>query len=69
MSEGRSGRGELEIWLNWEPRSYWILIEDEFVSMDSTRGMDLLGPSLEMVKDGASSLCLQSALWRGTHHE
>ena len=31
-------------------------IEDEPISIDSTRGMDLLDPSLERVKDGASSL-------------
>ena len=43
---------DLEIRLNWEPRSYWMPIEDEPVSTDSTRGIDLLDPSLETVKDG-----------------
>ena len=42
-----------------------MLIEDEPISMDLTRRMDLLDPSLEMVKDGAPSLCLQAAQWRG----
>ena len=65
MSGGRFHKADLEIRLNWEPRSYWMPIVDEPVSMDSTRGMDLLDPSLETVKDGASSLCLQAAPWRG----
>ena len=56
---GRSRRADLEIRLNWEPSSYWMPIEDEPISMDSTRGMDLLDPNLETVKNGVSSLCLQ----------
>ena len=43
MSGGMSCRADLEIRFNWEPRSYWVPIEDEPVS---TRGMDLLDPSL-----------------------
>ena len=61
MSEGRLCRADLEIRLIWEPRSYWMLIEDELVSMDSTRGMDLLFPNCERVKEGALLLCLQAA--------
>ena len=61
MSGGRSRRADLKIRLNWEPRSYWMLIEDEPISMDSIRGIDLLDPSMETGKDGVSSLCLQAA--------
>ena len=61
MSEGRLCRADLEIRLIWEPKSYWMLIEDEPVSMDSTRGIDLLFPNLVTMKDGALSSCLQAA--------
>ena len=55
-----------------------MLIEDEPVSTDSTRGIDLLDPSLEtvkdgvldpsleMVKDGVWSLCMNTCRLRGT---
>ena len=39
--------------------------EDDSVSMDSTRGIDLLDPSLETVKDRALSLCLQALRFKG----
>ena len=57
MSGGSSCREDLEIRLYWEPMSYWMPIEDEPVSKDSTRGIDLLDPSLETVKDGVWLLC------------
>ena len=60
MIEGRSCSEDLEIRLNWH--SYRMSINDEPMPMDSSRGMDLLGPSLEIVKDRASSLCLQAAM-------
>ena len=47
-------------------KTYWMLIEDEPISMDSTRGTDLLDPSLETVKERVSSLYLQAAQWRGS---
>ena len=53
---GRFCKADLEIRLNLEPRSYWMPIEDESVSTDSTRGIDLLDHSLETVKDGVWSL-------------
>ena len=53
-------RVDLEIRLNWEPRSYWMPIEDEPVFTDSTKGMDLSDPTLETETVGASSLCLQA---------
>ena len=61
MSGGRLCRADLEIRFIWEPKSYWMPIEDEPVSMVSTRGMDLLFPNLETVKEGALLLCLQAA--------
>ena len=60
VSGYRFCRVDLEIRLMWEPKSYWLPNEGESVSMDSTRGMDLLDPSLKMVKDGALPLCLQA---------
>ena len=35
MLGGRFRKADLEIRLNWEPRSYWMPIEDEPVSTDS----------------------------------
>ena len=66
MLGSRFRRADLEIRLNWEPRSYWMLIEDELVSTYSTRGIDLSDPSLETVKDGVWSLCMHACWWRGT---
>ena len=64
MSGGSFCRVELEIRLNWEPRSYWMPIEDEPVSTDSTRGINLLDPSLEMVMDGVWLLCMHALVER-----
>ena len=63
---GRFRRADLEIRLNWEPRSYWMPIEDEPVSTDSTRGIDLLDPSLETVKDGVWSLGMHTCQLTGS---
>ena len=52
MSGGSFYKVDLVIRLNWEPRSYLMSIKYEPVSTDSTRGIDLLDPSLETVKDG-----------------
>ena len=62
---GRFHRTDLEIRLNWEPRSYWMPIEDEPVSTDSTSGMDLLEPTLETVTVGVWLLCMQARRWTG----
>ena len=63
VSGHRFCRADLEIRLIWESKSYWMPIEDESVSMDSNRGMDLLDPSLETVKEG--DLCLQALRLKG----
>ena len=65
MPGGSFCRADLEIRLSWEPRSYWMLIEDEPVSTDSTRGIDLLDPSLESVKDEVWLLCTHACRLRG----
>ena len=41
-------------------------IEDEPVSTDSTRGMDLSDPSLETVKDGVWLLCMHMLVERSS---
>ena len=66
MSGGSFFWEGLEIRLNWEPRSYCMAIEDEPVSTDSTRGIDLLDPSVETVKDGVRLLCTRTCWLRGT---
>ena len=65
MLGGRLCKADLEIRLFWEPKSYGMPIEDEPVSMDLTRGMDLLFPNLETGKEGTSLLCLQAAWCKG----
>ena len=61
MLVGRSCNLDLEIRLNWLPLSYWMRLDNEPISRDSTRGMDLSDLSLEIVKDRALLLCLQAA--------
>ena len=58
-------RVDLEIRLSWDPRSYWMPIEDELVFTDSTRGMDLSEPTLDTVKVGVWLLCMQALMWTG----
>ena len=58
-------RVDLEIRLNWEPRSYWMPIEDEPVFTDSTRGMDLSELTLDTETVGVWLLCIQARRWTG----
>ena len=61
-------RVDLEIRLSWEPRSYWMPIEDEPVFTDSTRGMDLLELTLDTETMGCGYCAYRRGGGRGTHH-